>query len=701
MKKLLLSSFVLAAAMGARAQYTIELETFAVHTGPFADGVNLTGYTTYRLYAVCENPTDFVSSVYGELDNPLNISTTTSFFNSNFAGLTGADVNSAILPFFPSALYDSYVTIGRSQSADPGSTINTVQSNCDSWFSEFGTNGQDLVIDCVFGGAWFALNGDVNGVAGADLKVLIGQFTTNGEFTGNVNVQIFPLGIGANEVRVIGAPFSSVGDVEGCMDDSACNYNPEATIDDNSCIFPGCTDADACNFEVNAGCDNGSCDYSCYGCTDMEACNYDMSATIDDGSCDFSCYGCTDMEACNYDADATVEDGSCFYPGCTDMEACNYNAGAGCDDGSCDFSCYGCTDMEACNYDMDATIDDESCTYPGCTDTDACNYNVDAGCDDGSCDFSCYGCTDDAACNYDMDATIDDGSCDFSCYGCTDMEACNYDMDATIEDGSCDFSCYGCTDMEACNYDADATVEDGSCIYPGCTDMEACNYDADAGCDDGSCDFSCYGCTDMEACNYDMDATIDDESCTYPGCTDMEACNYDANAGCDDGSCVFSDLALSYEVTSNNGMFDIDVTVTGGTGDYTFSWVGPNNFVSDSEDLMGVESGSYTVEVEDANSCTIAETIELIVGIEEALANIIVTVRPNPNDGQFFLNLDGMNGERIALSIYDITGRMVMGEEINGVGNVQKEINLGSASGIYFVNLLMDNYTVTKRVVVH
>ena len=49
------------------------------------------------------------------------------------------------------------------------------------------------------------------------------------------------------------------------------------------------------------------------GCTDETACNYNAEATFDDGSCDYSCYGCTDSEALNYDADATIDDGSCIF----------------------------------------------------------------------------------------------------------------------------------------------------------------------------------------------------------------------------------------------------------------------------------------------------------------------------------------------------------------------------------------------------
>lgn len=48
------------------------------------------------------------------------------------------------------------------------------------------------------------------------------------------------------------------------------------------------------------------------GCTDPLANNYDPNATVDDGSCIFN-YGCTDPNATNYDPSAVIDDGSCTY----------------------------------------------------------------------------------------------------------------------------------------------------------------------------------------------------------------------------------------------------------------------------------------------------------------------------------------------------------------------------------------------------
>ena len=49
----------------------------------------------------------------------------------------------------------------------------------------------------------------------------------------------------------------------------------------------------------------------------------------------------------------------------------------------------------------------------------------------------------------------------------------------------------------------------------------------------------------------------------------------------------------------------INIAVEGGTGDYDYSWTGPEGFTADTEDLTGLTTiGEYCLEVTDANDCT-------------------------------------------------------------------------------------------------
>lgn len=50
-----------------------------------------------------------------------------------------------------------------------------------------------------------------------------------------------------------------------------------------------------------------------YGCTDSNAINYNPNANVNDGSCISKKMGCTNSDAINYDASANTNDGSCQY----------------------------------------------------------------------------------------------------------------------------------------------------------------------------------------------------------------------------------------------------------------------------------------------------------------------------------------------------------------------------------------------------
>ena len=86
--------------------------------------------------------------------------------------------------------------------------------------------------------------------------------------------------------------------VTGCMDELACNFNPEAGIEDGTCVYPGCTIEASCNYDPEAGCDNGSCLPlgAPVGCMEESACNYNPNAVCPDDSCIYPLIG-NDCEA--------------------------------------------------------------------------------------------------------------------------------------------------------------------------------------------------------------------------------------------------------------------------------------------------------------------------------------------------------------------------------------------------------------------
>jgi large repetitive protein len=55
----------------------------------------------------------------------------------------------------------------------------------------------------------------------------------------------------------------------------------------------------------------------------------------------------------------------------------------------------------------------------------------------------------------------------------------------------------------------------------------------------------------------------------------------------------------------------IDLTVEGGTPEYTFAWTGPDEFTADTEDITDLAAGDYIVTVTDANGCVATATYTL------------------------------------------------------------------------------------------
>ena len=84
----------------------------------------------------------------------------------------------------------------------------------------------------------------------------------------------------------------------GCMDQTACNYNPEANNEDGSCL-----QLDECGVCGGEGIAPGECDCDGNVLRQCFMCGGDGT----------ECFGCMEEEACNYNPEALFSDGSCVY----------------------------------------------------------------------------------------------------------------------------------------------------------------------------------------------------------------------------------------------------------------------------------------------------------------------------------------------------------------------------------------------------
>tara|TARA_R110002020_G_scaffold233207_2_gene444975 strand:- start:37855 stop:48441 length:10587 start_codon:yes stop_codon:yes gene_type:complete len=254
------------------------------------------------------------------------------------------------------------------------------------------------------------------------------------------------------------------------------------------------------------------------GCMDVTAMNYVPNATIPcDGSNGDPIIPCIDDQTlvtnplgccCNYGVGET--------PGCLDIMAINYCPG-------CTQDCAevaGGTDYSCCTYPADPPVisvqyEQDCVNCHSWDEIDNIFQKTAKLCDEcwppAGLSFKEYYCEEELPTPPEPPEP--------PVIGCMDTEAWNYDPDAELPCAGCCAYLNGCTDQSACNYDPEAMEsniavcvypnECGSCtgnldcIEPGCTNPAACNYCPSCVEDDGSCEYvSCVGCCDPADPNY-------------------------------------------------------------------------------------------------------------------------------------------------------------------------------------------------------
>ena len=236
-----------------------------------------------------------------------------------------------------------------------------------------------------------------------------------------------------------------------------------------------------------------------YGCTDPTACNYDPEAVIDNGSCaeidlcgdcdggNAACSGCLDEAACNYDSEAIVSDDNCAYPpagvGCNCISEVVMNATLSAGQTANTLLADHTGNLSALDITMVFDNSNSSGTWPA-----DMILRVDA--PDGSC-FEVGGYDDDLGCPNPTAFPSDWATTEPGTYSATLNVAEGLSGEGewtfTLANGwtgsgpvgldvtlNCEYLCEvpadvaGCYDPAACNFNPEATTDDGSCEYDSC-----------------------------------------------------------------------------------------------------------------------------------------------------------------------------------------------------------------------------------------
>ena len=147
---------------------------------------------------------------------------------------------------------------------------------------------------------------------------------------------------------------------------------------------------------------------------------------------------------------------------------------------------------------------------------------------------------------------------------------------------------------------------------------------------------------------------------------------------------------------------EITINASGGVGVIRFSIDGET--FQGSNVFSDLASGDYIVTAKDENGCRALALVTIsTTGLSEIeKRNIPLKIYPNPNAGQFTLEMDIVNNEELTLRVFDMKGQQLIQRQIQNTGTRLKTvIDITTIpKGVYNIQVTNGQYHGNKKVVI-
>lgn len=92
---------------------------------------------------------------------------------------------------------------------------------------------------------------------------------------------------------------------------------------------------------------------------------------------------------------------------------------------------------------------------------------------------------------------------------------------------------------------------------------------------------------------------------------------------------------------------------------------------------------------------------EPVLSIDEISEDNLFSVYPNPNNGEFSIQLNSGTSDKVVVEIYDLRGRAIFTKSYNDSSASRKDVNLNNAeAGMYIINVSQGERRSTKKIII-